>query len=61
MKSYIPKTFKKREKNIDDTLKTRGVKLDRGNGTIGKILKFNRGRIVKNNPEKIFHKNHSSI
>ena len=50
MKSYTPKTFKKREKNIDDTLKTRGVKLDRGNGTIGKILKFNRGRIVKNNP-----------
>ena len=50
MKSYTPKTFKKRDSALDDTLKKRGVKLDRGNGTIGKILKFNRGRIVKNNP-----------
>ena len=49
MKSYTPKTYKK-QSHLDDALKTKGVRLERGKVGLGKIVKFNRGRIIKNNP-----------
>ena len=49
MKSYTPKTYKK-QNNLDDVLRTKGVRLERGKVGLGKIVKFNQGRIIKNNP-----------
>ena len=53
MKSYTPKTYKK-QSHLDDVLKTKGVRLERGKVGLGKIVKFNRGRIIKNNPQKSY-------
>ena len=50
MKSYTPKTYNKRGNYLESVSNRKGITLEKGTSPIGRIIKFSRGRIVRNNP-----------